>query len=130
MKYKKLIFVAVFLVSAVAFLGLGAGKAFAATKTWDGEGADKNFNTAANWDGDAVPSNGDTLVFPIGSLYSDTTSNNGRDLNNDMTSLSVAGIQFTGSYPSQDSDYYEISGNALTVTGDITSNSSSKSEAL
>ncbi len=92
----------------------------AAALTWSGGGADDNFSTAANWVGGVVPTNGDVLTFPT-SVDSNTTTNNERQLNNDLLT-SVGGIQVTGSYISGDYDYYKISGNALNASGNILGN--------
>lgn len=109
----------IFIASLFSLGVIFSGQASAATKTWDGEGADDNFNTAANWSGDSIPVNGDTLVFPA-SVDADTTTGDDRQLTNNISNLSVAGIQFTGTFIDDDYDQYTISGNALTVTDDIT----------
>lgn len=82
------------------------------TCTWTGT-TNSNFNTSTNWscsvDGTAVPGNGDSLVFP-------TTATN-KTLNNDIASLTVANITFSGAASQLG---YTISGNALTLTNGIT----------
>ena len=88
--------------------------------------ADNNFSTAANWSGDAVPVDGDVIVFPT-SVDSDRTPSDDRELTNDIVDLSVAGIQVTGDYPDGDYDSYSISGNNLTITGDILGNDATDS---
>ena len=113
---------AVFGLTLVAAVSLNSAKALAATATWDGGGSDNNFSTAANWDNsDTLPVDGDVLVFPS-TVGSGTT----RTLNNDMTGLSVGGVQITGTYSNSSGsiDFYTISGNDLTVTGNLTSTSS------
>lgn len=94
-------------VSVLSVLLLFGGKAFAATKTWTGTAGDHKFSTGANWGGSA-PSNGDDLVFP----------NSVSDLNpeNDQSSASFASITFSGS----GGDGFSITGNAFTLTGNIT----------
>src|SRR5688572_22967681 len=99
----------VFLLGMV-LSGLTSSTALAATKTWTGSGGDSNFNTAGNWSPSGAPTNADDLVFP------QTATN--KTPNNNISSLSIGNISFTGS----GFDGYTISGNALTLTGGITSN--------
>jgi hypothetical protein len=91
MKYKKLIAAATFVASVSAFLSLGSGTAFAATKTWVGAGSDNNFSTAANWSPSGAPANGDDLVFDTGTTVTRS------DASNDISNLSVKSVTFTGS---------------------------------
>lgn len=105
-------------------IGLPSNKALAATGTctWTGGGSNENFSNSDNWsgcDGDGIPENGDTLAFPT-SVDSDTNDDDDRQLNNDISNLSVAGLSVTGEYAEDDWDYYKISGNSLTLTGNIT----------
>jgi len=86
--------------------------ASAATLVWDGSAGDNKFSTAANWNTNAVPVNGDVLSFDIATASTYTT------LTNDLTNLSVAGINYTGA--AANGNYY-ITGNTLTVTGNLTS---------
>lgn len=83
------------------------------TCTWTGA-TDLKFSTAGNWTncGGVAPQNGDNLVFDITSLTADAT------LNNDLTGLSTGTMTFSGS----NAGYYKyiITGNALTLGGDIT----------
>ncbi len=89
--------------------------AAADTCTWTGGGSDDNFSTAANWtgcDNGTVPENGDILEFDVSSLTGDTVANN------DLVSLSIAGINMTGTavlFPS-----IEVTGNPITITGNLT----------
>jgi fibronectin-binding autotransporter adhesin len=97
-------------VAIVPFAGAAAD-----TCTWTGGGSNDNFSTAANWSGcDAagIPENGDSVVFSRTGLTADTT------VNNDITGLSLAGLTFSGT--SSTYNNYIISGNALTLTGDVT----------
>lgn len=110
---------AIFGVTLAAVVSLNSAKALAATVTWDGGGTDNNFTTDTNWDTDTAPVDGDMIVFPA-SVDADTTSGDDRALTNDIVGLSVAGIQFTGTYIADDYDYYTIAGNELTIGGDIT----------
>lgn len=105
-------------LSLSSLLVIAVPTAHAATVAWDGEGVDNNFSTAVNWVGDVVPSNGDLLQFPT-SVDSDTVNGDDRILNNDIASLSVAGIQVTGTYATGDYDMYKITGNAITLTGNM-----------
>jgi hypothetical protein len=109
-----------FMASLALLLTFSTIKVAAATLTWDGEGADDNFSTAANWSADTFPVDDDVIVFPS-SVDSDTTDGDDRILNNDLVSISLAGIQFTGTYATGDNDFYQIQGNDIIITGDITS---------
>ncbi|MES2970728.1 MAG: hypothetical protein V4702_00185 [Patescibacteria group bacterium] len=121
MKIKRIgSFCSTLFLSLSSLLIISVPKALAATVTWDGEGVDNSFSTAANWSGDVVPSSGDVIVFPT-SVDSDATDGDDRDLNNDI-SVPFAGIQVTGTYPMGDYDYYTITGNALSVSGNISGN--------
>ncbi len=118
---KVLSFGGALLLSVSSLLVFATPKVFAAVKTWDGGGSDDNFSTAANWSGDSTPSNGDSLVFPT-SVDADTTSGDDRVLNNDMSNLSVVGISVTGSYGAGDTDYYKITGNNISTSGNVLGN--------
>jgi len=121
---KKLLFRLAGILAAFSapLLITGVAHAAADTCTWTGGGSDENFSTAANWSGcdnGTVPESGDTLVFPT-SVDSDTTAGDDRILNNDISSLSVAGITVSGgTYPAGDIDNYRITGNNITLTGDL-----------
>jgi hypothetical protein len=88
----------------------GGSVAFAAsTLTWTGAGGDGKFSTATNWSTGVAPVNGDSIVF-------DNTSLTGQQaVNDDISSLSLASIQFSGSSPQYYT--YTIDGNTLTVAG-------------
>ena len=98
------------------FLLGGVAKAAVDTCTWTGGGADNNFSTAANWtgcDNGNVPENGDTLDFDV------TAATAGPDiLVNDMSSLSIGGLVLSGD--NLNGDYFQVNGNPITITGDIT----------
>lgn len=64
--------------------------AFAATKTWTGAGGDANWSTSSNWSPSGAPTNGDTLVFNLSSLGSQTSPNN------DIDNISITGMTFSG----------------------------------
>lgn len=78
----------------------------AAAASWKTTAASGTFNTASNWTLGTVPVNGDSLTFST----STTTL-----LTNNLTSLSVAGITFSGT----GSSAFTISGNALTLTSTV-----------
>src|SRR6187431_1579524 len=100
-------FVAALLLSVSSLMMLNVSQVLAATCTWTGASSD-NFNTAGNWSncGSGVPQTGDNITFDNTSLSADKT------LNNNITSLSVATITFsgTGSYT------FKLSGNGITTT--------------
>ncbi|MEO6477244.1 autotransporter-associated beta strand repeat-containing protein [Luteolibacter sp.] len=75
---------------------------FASTVTWNGSGGDNNWSTTVNWGG-VAPVNGDALVFSGASRLANT---------NDLLT-SVGAVNFTSSG-------FTISGNALTLNGDVT----------
>ncbi len=94
-------------------------KASADTCIWTGGGADKLASNALNWtgcDSGGVPENGDSLEFPA----SAAPQNADPILFN--SNLSVAGINFTGSYPSGDASYDYMLGGAgvIDLSGPIT----------
>jgi autotransporter-associated beta strand protein len=74
-----------------------------AIATWDGGGADNHWSTPANWVGDVAPAPGDDLVFPAGAAQ----LQNVNDTVGAFASLSTTGAG------------YNLSGNAVTVTGGI-----------
>src|SRR4051794_27851439 len=89
MKFKKLLVLSLVLAAAIF---LRTNNAFAATRTWDGSAGDKKFSTDANWSGDTAPVDDDTIEFPASAGEALSTDS----LDNDITGLSVAGINFTG----------------------------------
>lgn len=99
-------------LSGALTINLGTAHAVAANCTWTGASSN-NFNTAGNWSScnSTVPQTGDNLVFNVSSLSANTT------LTNNITSLSVGTISFTGTNAS--SYTYTIAGNAMTVSGNI-----------
>lgn len=93
-----------------------SGSIKAAVITWDGGGADNtwavnaNGGKNANWTGnEKPPTNGDSLVFSGTTRLSNT---------NNIANLSIADITFS-------TGPFVLSGQALTLTGNITNNSSS-----
>lgn len=87
--------------------------AAANTCTWTGV-TDTKFSTVGNWSncGGVAPVNGDNLVFDNSSLTAES------DLNNDLTAFTSGTITFSGSTTYA----YKITGNALTIGGDVTNN--------
>jgi fibronectin-binding autotransporter adhesin len=131
---KKLLFRIAGILAALSAPLLVGGVAHAGADicTWTGGGSDENFSTAANWsvcDNGTVPESGDTLVFPT-SVDSDTTTGDDRELNNDLTTMSFAGISVSGDYATGDTDYYSINGNSFTMTGDIQGNPNDEDSPL
>lgn len=95
---------------------------FAASKTWTGGGADDNFSTSGNWSPSGAPVDGDTLTFPINTIFeadcaADITLDN--DLvTNDVT---IAGITISGDLPTNCYKDLKITGNTIDLGGDIAS---------
>ena len=114
----------VFAAAVVAFSSLlsvaiiPAASAAVQNCTWTGA-TDLKFNTATNWSGcgAGVPQAGDNLIFDNTSLSASAT------LDNDITGLSVNDITFQGSNSGGFAFY--LTGNAITLTGNITANSTS-----
>ena len=101
-------------VSSLAVLAVPSVHAAADTCTWTGSGGDDNISTAANWSGcdnATVPENGDILYFP--DLGTDET------VNNDIVSLSLAGMQFDADHADYYDGEYTLTGNDITLTGNI-----------
>ena len=88
----------------------------AATCTWNGS-ASNLWNTAANWNSNAVPTTGDDLVFPSGAANISTS--------NDI----AAGTSFASITFGAGASAYVLSGNSITLTGNIT-NSSSNTDTI
>jgi hypothetical protein len=115
MKHKKVYgLLATVFSFGLTVLAAPAVSAAGLTCTWTGGGADNNFSTTANWSGcsGAAPTNGDNLVFPV-------TASRLAPVN-DISSLNAVSITFNGT----GSAGYNITGNALTLSGDLTDNSS------
>ncbi len=104
------VFIFVFAVIATQFSGVQFASALT-TDTWTGTAGDGKFSTATNWQGGVAPVNGDVLAFDVTSLTANST------VNNDMTNLSLAGINFSGTNSSNAA--YTITGNAITLTGSV-----------
>ena len=85
----------------------------AGTYTWTGSSSNL-WNTGANWDLNAVPTTGDALVFPAGAANISTS-------NDIAAGTSFASITFGAGASS-----YVLSGNGITLTGNITNSSSNQ----
>src|SRR4051812_6743477 len=97
-------------IGTAALLALGTYAAYAASKTWDGGGADANWLTGGNWDFDAAPVAADSLFFD-GAVQ--TTANN-----NFAADTGFSGITF-----SPGASAFTLTGNRITLNGNITNNS-------
>lgn len=85
-----------------------------AGQTWDGTGADANWNTAANWDSDTLPNFGAAITF------AGTTQ--ATNINDRTAGSTIGGINFTNSTAGQ---AFSISGNSITLGGNIVTTASS-----
>lgn len=81
-----------------------------AANSWDGGGGNGNWSTAANWDNNAVPANSSSLTF-AGTSQLNAVNDTG-------TITTFVGLTFA-----QDAGAFTLSGNALTMGGNITNNS-------
>jgi hypothetical protein len=110
-----------FALSLIATLMWFAGSASALsyTCTWTGA-TNKNWSVANNWANcnSAAPQNGDSLIFPVGILGSSSAGN----LTNDISNLQLANISFSGTNANHYA--YNISGNAVSLSGGITDSTS------
>jgi len=95
-------------VAAVGIL-LAAPAVYAANDLWVGN-TDANFGTLANWTGSLTP-DGNTPEFGV-------AGTSGTALSNDISSASYAGLLFDSG-----ASAYTVGGNAFTLTGNITNNS-------
>ena len=102
---------------AVASLIVFSVSARAATSTWSGGAGDPNFDwsQAANWGGTVIPATGNTPVFG-GSVGLNNT--------NDQAT-GVTGITFSAG-----AGAFVLSGNALTVTGNILDSAAGVNETI
>lgn len=121
-KLKLLLAGFVFTASLGVILSLTSGKAFAATKTWDGGGSDDKFSTAANWNGDSAPVNGDSLVFPVSVVMGACSANVTLDNDLNSGSITLAGISFTQDLADCIKNL-TISGNEIKLSGNVAVNS-------
>lgn len=110
---------AVLTLSSLLTMGF-TGVAHAAatyTCTWVGAGDGTSFSDGANWTGcnsaAPVPADTDTLVFDVSTFAADKT------LNNDIASLAVTDVQFTGDNTTGNFPSLKLSGNPITVNGSV-----------
>ena len=101
---------------ALATGGLLPEGSFAQAVNWTGGGTTSNWTDGGNWSSSAQPANGDSLSF--GGVTKTTSAN-------DITSLSVSGLAFTNDGSAGKTGAFTISGNTLTLGGNITTTSSS-----
>ncbi|NLG00108.1 MAG: hypothetical protein GX565_08155, partial [Lentisphaerae bacterium] len=103
-----------FRILSLAFLWAVSG-ASGAERVWTGGGGDALWSNPANWTS-GTPAAGDTLVFGASAV---------KDVTNDLE----AGTAFAGiSFLAGSGGKYTLSGNALTLEGDITTFSGFNSE--
>src|SRR5438874_7364263 len=87
----------------------------AASLTWNGGGTDSNWGTVFNWSPAQAPASGDDLTF----------DGFGRLANvNNLSGLTINGITFAST-----AGAFSLSGNQITLGGDITDNVSVLTEA-
>ncbi len=102
-------------IPALALLAAGNANAATTVITWQGTTATTgtNWNTAGNWFGGSKPVTGNAIAFGANSASSAT-------LNDDLTTaaFNIAGITFNSNAVA-----YTLAGNAFTLGGDITNNS-------
>jgi len=94
----------------ITYIG-GTGNDVVATitsspKSWTGA-VSNLWSVGGNWNGGVAPVNGDALVFPNGASNTSTS--------NDLTGLTLTTISVSGS------SSYSLAGNAITLTGGLTS---------
>lgn len=95
-------------------LGLLAAVAVADTFTWDGGGADSNWQTDANWNPDGKPASDGTALL----AFSGNTRN--AATNTFDADTVFAGINFLNDNSSGKTAGFTLSGNRLTLGGNIT----------
>lgn len=106
----------IFGVALVGWVGLGAGTARAANKTWAAAPTNDLWSTGANWGGSA-PVAGDALSFGASSVV---------ELRNDLTNgLSIAGITFNNA-----ASAYTITGNPISLGGNLAVGTGITAESL
>src|SRR5947208_48844 len=98
---------AAYALSAAALLA-SAQLTHAADRTWNGGSPNNSWTTALNWIGGVAPAPGDSLTFD-----GFVTSNN----NNIAANTSFAGITFAST-----AGAFTLSGNAITLSGNVTDN--------
>src|SRR5438270_194813 len=111
--------VALLLLAFSVCLGLflGAAPAHAATVTWDGAGPDGKWQTGLNWVGGIPPQSGNSLVF-TGNTQPASTNNLG------------PGTQFNGITFNNPAGLFNLTGNSITLGGDIADNQVVSTETI
>ena len=80
------------------------------TAIWNGEGSNSNWSTTANWDNSLVPATGFDLIFPA--------TTNAAPVNDLAAEINFTGITFPVGAPP-----YLLSGNAISLSGELLNNS-------
>ncbi len=106
---------AVYALSAAALLA-SSQLTQAADRTWNGGGPNNSWTTALNWIGGVAPVAGDSLTFD-----GFVTSNN----NNLAANTSITGITFAST-----AGVFTLSGNAITLSGNVTDNAPLLNETI
>ncbi len=104
-------------VSACLGLFLSLAPARAAVKVWDGLGPDGKWQTGLNWVGGIPPQLGDSLVF-TGNTQPASTNNLG------------PGTQFNGIAFNNPAGLFNLTGNSITLGGDIADNQVVSTETI
>ncbi|MFN9974167.1 MAG: hypothetical protein ACK58T_30140, partial [Phycisphaerae bacterium] len=91
-------------------------RALLTTIVWDGGGADAYWTTPENWADDVLPVANDQLVFPVNAAQK--VNENNFPAGFDFGSILIAGSN------------YNLSGNAIDLSGSVTSSGSSNSFAI
>src|SRR3954469_11573652 len=105
------------LVAACAAVLATAAGASAGIQTWNGGGENDNWTNSANWLGGTAPVAGGAPVFG---------SSLGLPPSNELAALT----SFTGIGFSSTAGAFTLGGNAITLSGDITSDSSGQSHTI
>ncbi len=109
-----------YVVAGVVFVHFMSTSVWGATITWDGganslgnwSGPGKGGNEGhRNWTGDTPPTNGDSLLFQNSTRLSNT---------NNISNLSIVNLTFDST-----AGPFIMGGNAITLTGNVTNNSTS-----
>ena len=104
------------LMIAANVLTLTAPVSFAG-QIWDGGGGNDNWDLPANWDEDSLPEFNNALSFEGASRLT--------PFNNLTAGTVIGGINFTNDGSSGKTSAFNLSGNAVTLVGDITTTAAS-----
>ncbi len=104
-------------VLAVGMIG-SAHPAMGATDSWDGGGGDNNFKSGANWVSGVAPTPGDVLLFDGASRGTPNNNFAANTVFNGISFASTASLPFT------------LSGNAMSLAGDLTDNTAAFLQAI